>query len=51
MVEMGKESKYLGLVWIELFQYYVTMDGDDRTIYMNIKNTFLASELSFVSHN
>ncbi len=51
MVEMVKMSKYTSFGESGLFQYYFTMDGDNRTTYKNIKNTFLAPELCFVSYH
>jgi Cyclic nucleotide-binding domain len=48
VVEEGKVSKYIGFVESGLFQNFVIVDGMERTTYMNIENTFLASVLSFV---
>lgn len=49
VVEEGKVAKYLGFVESGIFQYYITLDGEEKTTYINIENTFLASVLSFVS--
>lgn len=49
IVEEGKVSKHIGFVESGMFQYYVWKDGEERTTYMSIENTFLASVLSFVS--
>jgi CRP/FNR family transcriptional regulator, anaerobic regulatory protein len=47
-VEEGKISKYLGFVDSGLFQYFVWKDGEERTTYVSIENTWLASLLSFI---
>ncbi|WP_221392624.1 Crp/Fnr family transcriptional regulator [Dyadobacter sp. NIV53] len=49
VVEEGKVSKHIGFVESGLFQYYVLKDGEERTTYVSIENTFLASVLSFIS--
>jgi CRP/FNR family transcriptional regulator, anaerobic regulatory protein len=49
IVEEGKTSRYIGLVESGMFQYYVIKDGEERTTYVSIENTFLASILSFIS--
>ncbi len=49
VVEEGKVAKYFGFVESGLFQYFVMVDGVEKTTYMNIEGTFLASVLSFVS--
>ncbi|MDQ3015268.1 MAG: Crp/Fnr family transcriptional regulator [Bacteroidota bacterium] len=49
VVEAGKTSKHIALVESGLFQYYVIKDGEERTTYVSVPNTFLASLLSFVS--
>ncbi|WP_428660352.1 Crp/Fnr family transcriptional regulator [Runella sp.] len=49
VVEEGKISKYIGFVESGMFQYYVVKDGEEKTSYISIENTFLASLLSFVS--
>ncbi|AEI50752.1 Crp/Fnr family transcriptional regulator [Runella slithyformis] len=49
VVEEGKVSQYIGLVESGIFQYYVLMDGEERTTYVSIENTFLASLKSFIS--
>lgn len=49
VVEEGKISKYIGLVESGMFQYYVLMDGEERTTYVSLENTFLASLKSFIS--
>jgi CRP-like cAMP-binding protein len=48
VVEEGKISKYIGFVESGMFQYYVLKDGEERTTYISVENTFLASLLSFV---
>lgn len=49
IVEEGKVSKHIGFVESGMFQYFVWKDGEERTTYISIENTFLASVLSFVS--
>ena len=48
-VECGKTSKYLGFIEKGTFQYYVLKDGEERTTYVSIENTFLSSVMSFIS--
>ena len=49
IVEEGKTSRYIGFVETGMFQYYVMKDGEERTTYVSIENTFFASVLSFIS--
>ena len=49
VVEEGKVSRQIGFVESGMFQYFVLIDGEERTTYINIENTFMASLLSFVS--
>jgi CRP-like cAMP-binding protein len=49
IVEEGKVSKHIGFVESGMFQYFVYKDGEERTTYISIENTWLASVLSFVS--
>lgn len=49
VVEFGKVAKYIGFVESGIFQYYILLDGEERTTFINIENTFLASVKSFVS--
>ncbi len=49
VVEEGKTSRYMGFVETGMFQYYVIKDGEERTNYVSIENTFFASVLSFIS--
>jgi CRP-like cAMP-binding protein len=49
VVEYGKTSKHIGFINNGLFQYYVLKDGEERTHYVNIENTWFASLLSFIS--
>lgn len=48
-IEEGKTSKHIGLIKSGLFQYFVIVDGNERTTYVSIENTFISSVLSFVS--
>ena len=49
VVEYGKISKHIGFVESGMFQYYVLKDGEERTSYVSIQNTWFASLLSFLS--
>ena len=49
VVEEGKTSGYIGFVETGMFQYYVIKDGEERTTYVSIANTFFSSVLSFIS--
>jgi CRP/FNR family transcriptional regulator, anaerobic regulatory protein len=49
IVEEGKTSRYIGFIETGMFQYYVIKDGEERTNYVSIENTFFASVLSFIS--
>ena len=49
VVEEGKTSRYLGFIESGMFQYYVIKDGEERTSYVSVENTFFASVLSFIS--
>ncbi|MFN8355786.1 MAG: Crp/Fnr family transcriptional regulator [Spirosomataceae bacterium] len=49
VVEEGKVSRHLGFVESGMFQYFVLIDGEERTTYISIESTFFASVLSFVS--
>ncbi len=49
VVEYGKTSKYIGFINNGLFQYYVLKDGEEKTHYISIENTWFASLLSFIS--
>ncbi|MVM30163.1 cyclic nucleotide-binding domain-containing protein [Spirosoma sp. HMF4905] len=49
VVEEGKVSRHIGFVESGMFQYYVIKDGEERTTYVSIENTFFASVLSFIS--
>lgn len=49
LVREGKTSRHIGFVESGLFQYYVIKDGEERTTYVNVANTWLAFVLSFIS--
>jgi CRP-like cAMP-binding protein len=49
IVEEGKTSRYIGFVETGMFQYYVIKDGEEKTSYVSIENSFFASVLSFIS--
>lgn len=40
-VEAGKISEYLGFIESGMFHYYVIKEGDERTSYVSIENTFV----------
>ena len=48
VVEYGKISRHIGFVKSGMFQYYVLKDGEEKTHYVNIENTWFASLLSFI---
>lgn len=49
IVEEGKTSRYMGFIETGMFQYYVIKEGEERTNYVSLENTFFASVLSFIS--
>lgn len=49
VVEYGKTSKHIGFVESGMFQYYVLKDGEEKTSYVSIENTWFASLLSFLT--
>lgn len=49
VVEEGKTSRHIGLVESGMFQYYVIVNGEERTSYVSIGNSFFSSVLSFIS--
>jgi len=49
VVEEGKTSRYIGFIESGMFQYYVIQEGEEKTSYVSIENTFFASILSFIS--
>jgi CRP/FNR family transcriptional regulator, anaerobic regulatory protein len=49
LVEAGKTSRHIGFVESGMLQYYVLVNGEERTTYVSIANTFFASVLSFIS--
>lgn len=49
VVEQGKVSRHIGFVKSGLFQYYVLKDGEEKTSYVNVPNTWFASLLSFIA--
>lgn len=51
VTEEGKTSRYLGYVESGVFQYFVNIDGEEKTTYVSIEKTFLASVMSFVSES
>lgn len=49
VVEYGKVSRHIGFIKSGMFQYYVLKDGEEKTSYINIENTWFASLLSFIT--
>lgn len=49
IVEEGKTSRHIGFIETGMFQYYVIQEGEERTNYVSIENTFFASVLSFIT--
>ncbi len=48
-IEEGKTSKHLGFVESGMFQYYFLIDGEERTTYITIENSFMASLQSIIT--
>lgn len=49
-VKEGRKSLELGFLEIGQFQYYsVTNEGEERTTYVSLENTFVASLLSYLN--
>lgn len=44
----GKTSRHLGFVASGLFQYFLLKDGEEKTTYVSMENTFIASLLSYL---
>jgi CRP-like cAMP-binding protein len=51
VVEQGKVSKYFGFVDSGMFQYFVLKDGEEKTHYVSIENTWFASLHSFIGES
>lgn len=49
IVEEGKVSKHIGIVKNGILHYYTVKDGEEKTHYISIANTWFASLLSFIS--
>ncbi len=47
-VEEGKTSKYLGFIEKGFLQYYINLDGEEKTTYSIGVNNFVASLVSFL---
>jgi CRP-like cAMP-binding protein len=47
-VEEGKTSKYLGFIEQGFFQYYINLDGEEKTTYSLGANNLIASLVSFL---
>ncbi|TDE47955.1 Crp/Fnr family transcriptional regulator [Flavobacterium sp. GT3P67] len=48
-VKQERIGNHLGFVESGVFQYYVLKEGEIRTTYVSIENTFMASRFSFVN--
>ncbi len=47
-VQEGKTSKYLGFVEKGFMQYFIIVDGEEKTTYSSGENSFVASLTSFL---
>lgn len=47
-VEEGKTSKYLGFIENGFFQYFINLDGEEKTTYSIGTNNLIASLVSFL---
>ncbi len=47
-VEEGKTSRYMGFIDKGFLQYYVNIDGEEKTTYSTGENSFVASLVSFL---
>jgi CRP-like cAMP-binding protein len=47
-VEEGKVSKYLGFIESGFFQYYINLEGEEKTTYSLGANNLIASLVSFL---
>src|SRR4051794_19923491 len=47
-VEEGKTSKYLGFIEKGFFQYFIRLDGEEKTTYSLGVNNLIASLVSFL---
>lgn len=48
-LEEGKTSRHLAFIESGLFQYYVLMEGEEKSTYVATENSFLASLVSFLN--
>jgi CRP-like cAMP-binding protein len=49
-VKKGKTSTQLGFIEVGQFQYYsITSQGEERTTYISLENSFVASLLSYIN--
>ena len=48
-VEEGKTSQYMGFIEKGFLQYYIILDGEEKTTYYTGKNSFVASLASFLN--
>ena len=48
-IEEGEISEYLGFLESGLLQYYFLIEGEEKTTYISIENTFVASLLSIIA--
>jgi signal-transduction protein with cAMP-binding, CBS, and nucleotidyltransferase domain len=51
IVAEGKVSKHIGIVKSGMLHYYTLRDGEEKTHYISIANTWFASLLSFISES
>jgi CRP/FNR family transcriptional regulator, anaerobic regulatory protein len=51
-VKEGKKSSQMGFIETGQFQYYsITEEGEERTTYISLQNTFMASLLTYLTEN
>lgn len=48
IVEEGKVSKHIGIVKSGILHYYTVKEGEEKTHYISVTNTWFASLLSFL---
>ena len=48
-LEEGKVSKHLAFIESGVFQYFILKEGEERTTYISVENTFMGSLLSYLN--
>ncbi len=49
-IEAGKTNRHMGFIEKGLFQYFVLVQGEERTTYITAENSFIASLVSFLNN-